>query len=174
MARGVPSIVQSDRTQREALIEDTLGLMRAAVGRALAGIGPVNKDGFPVLQHFALHYMMHDRAITQSELANLLGVSPGYVTTLIDRMEAEHLVRRTRDRSDRRKILLRVTLKGHHFHHQLHRDWGKSALPLFEGWTDEEIATFQRLLRKLAMPSGGVVDPASALATPRGGDATVK
>jgi len=129
--------------------------MRGALGRALAGAGAgPTGEGFPLLQHFALHYIMHDRpGITQTELAALLGVSPGYVTTLIDRLEQEHLVRRIRDRKDRRVIRLSVTIKGHHFHHTLHRRFPVTAIPLFEGWTDEEIATFQTLLRKLANPS---------------------
>ena len=153
--------MESSRTPREAQVEETLGLMRGALGRALAGagVGPT-KDGFPLLQHFALHYIMHDRAgVTQTELASLLGVSPGYVTTLVDRLEQDRLVKRVRDRKDRRRIRLRVTLTGHHFHHNLHRQFNPAAVPLFEGWSDEEIATFQSLLRKLAKPAQGTSAP---------------
>ncbi len=156
--------MDSARSRREALIEDTLGVMRAAMGRALSGVSlPGAREGFPILQHFALHYIMNDRGITQSELANLLGVSPGYVTTLVDRMEADRLVQRVPDRRDRRRIRLRITLRGHHFHHELHRDFGQASLPIFEGWTEEEIAAFQAFLRKLAMPIAGgrkLTDPA--------------
>ena len=167
--------MEEARGSREKLIEDTLGLMRGAIGRAMAGIDPGRpKEGFRVLEHFALHYMMHDRKMTQSELANLLGVSPGYVTTLIDRMEGERLVKRIRDRRDRRKIQLRVTLTGHHFHHHLHRQFGVTAMPLFDGWTNEEIATFQRLLRKLAMPPNVTAVPDLLAAPPRASDGTVK
>jgi DNA-binding MarR family transcriptional regulator len=147
--------VESSTTAREAQIEETLGLMRGAFGRAMAGrgVGP-GKEAFPLLQHFALHFVMNDRGgITQTELANLLGVSPGYVTTLVDRLEQDRLVKRIRDRKDRRVVRLRVTLRGHHFHHDLHRQFTIEAVPLFDGWTDEEIATFQRLLRKLANPA---------------------
>jgi DNA-binding MarR family transcriptional regulator len=167
--------VESSRTEREAKIEETLGLMRGAMGRALAGIADFSdKEGLPILQHFALHYIMFDRTMTQSELANLLGVSPGYVTTLVDRLEAERLVKRIRDRKDRRRINLRVTLAGHHFHHQLHRKFGQSAIPLFNGWTDEEITTFQILLRKLAMPPGAAEEITPALGGRHVPDGTVK
>jgi DNA-binding MarR family transcriptional regulator len=149
--------------------------MRGAMGRALAGIADFSdKEGFPMLQHFALHYIMFDRNTTQSELANLLGVSPGYVTTLVDRLEAERLVKRVRDRKDRRRINLRVTLAGHHFHHHLHRRFGQSAIPLFEGWTDDELATFQTLLRKLAMPGGPAEEIVPVSGARRVPDGTVK
>ncbi len=168
--------MESAPKSRETLIEDTLGLMRGAIGRALAGVAPSGgKDGYPILQHFALHYMMFERRITQSELANLLGVSPGYVTTLVDRMEAERLVTRVRDRRDRRRIQLRVTLRGHHFHHELHRQFGHAALPLFDGWTDEEILTFQKLLRKLAAPSAiAATEPPAPAPRRVAADGTVK
>jgi DNA-binding MarR family transcriptional regulator len=144
--------VEPSETHRETQIEEILSLMRGvtrgALGRTLSGAGSTG-DGFPLLQHFALHYIMHGRrGVTQTELAALLGVSPGYVTTLVDRLEQDHLVRRARDRKDRRVIRLSVTLKGHHFHHSLHRQFDLTAIPLFNGWTDEEIATFERLLRK--------------------------
>lgn len=149
---GDDSDVTASTGDREAQVEETLSLMRGAFGRAMAGTGGMRGEGFPILQHFALHFIMHDRGVTQTELANLLGVSPGYVTTLVDRLEAEHLVKRTRDRKDRRRVLLRVTLVGHHFHHQLHRQFNAAAIPLFDGWTEGDITTFQNLLRKLATP----------------------
>jgi DNA-binding MarR family transcriptional regulator len=145
--------VETAPISREAKIEETLGLMRGAIGRALAGSArPGQKEGFPLLQHFALHYIMGPQrgGITQTELAALLGVSPAYVTAMIDKLEAEHLVKRFRDRKDRRRIRLHVTLAGHHFHHRLHREYGHGMVPLFQGWTDEELDTFQSLLRKLA------------------------
>jgi DNA-binding MarR family transcriptional regulator len=170
--------VEPPSTRREAQIEETLGLMRGAFTRALAGrgVGP-GREAFPMLQHFALHFVMNDHAgITQTELASLLGVSPGYVTTLVDRLEQDRLVKRTRDRKDRRVVRLRATLRGLHFHHTLHRQFNIAAVPLFEGWTDEEIGTFQNLLRKLANPpvsgSAGapeLPDPDLSTADPRHG-----
>ena len=161
---GVPGDgtgVTATASDREARVEETLSLMRGAFGRAMAGTGGTRGEGFPILQHFALHFIMHDHGVTQTELANLLGVSPGYVTTLVDRLEAERLVKRTRDRKDRRRIWLRVTLRGHHFHHELHRQFNATAVPLFEGWTEEDLTTFQNLLRKLANPpSDPPTDPA--------------
>jgi DNA-binding MarR family transcriptional regulator len=148
--------VPTTATTRETLIEETLGVMRLALGRALGGPTPGGKDGFPLIQHFALHFIMDSHGVTQTELATLLGVSPGYVTALVDRLEADHLVHRRRDHEDRRKVRLRISLRGIAFHHHLHREHAHFVLPLFDGWSDAEIESFQAMLRKLVPP---VADP---------------
>jgi DNA-binding MarR family transcriptional regulator len=48
-------------------------------------------------------------AITAGQLAAAMGLSPGAVTTMLDRMEAVGYLRRVRDQDDRRKIMVELT-----------------------------------------------------------------
>ena len=43
------------------------------------------------------------------ELATATGLSPGAITTLVDRLEEDGLVRRVRDDTDRRRVLIELT-----------------------------------------------------------------
>ena len=43
------------------------------------------------------------------ELATAMGLSPGAITTLVDRLEQDGFVRRVRDDADRRRVLVELT-----------------------------------------------------------------
>jgi DNA-binding MarR family transcriptional regulator len=51
-------------------------------------------------------------ARTSAGLSKLLGVDPGFVTRLVDRLEQQGLVRRDRNRPDRRVVNLTLTEAG--------------------------------------------------------------
>ncbi|TDN62011.1 MarR family winged helix-turn-helix transcriptional regulator [Paraburkholderia sp. BL10I2N1] len=51
-------------------------------------------------------------ACTSVGLSRLLGVDPGFVTRIIDRLESQGLVRRDRDNPDRRVVNLTLTEAG--------------------------------------------------------------
>ena len=64
-------------------------------------------------------------AVTINELAKLLLIKHNSAVGLVDRLEAEGLVKRSTDPSDRRKVNLRLTAKGTRIFEQLaaaHRD----------------------------------------------------
>lgn len=48
-------------------------------------------------------------AVSAGELAEALGLSPGAITALVDRLERDGLVRRLRDPNDRRKVMIELT-----------------------------------------------------------------
>jgi DNA-binding MarR family transcriptional regulator len=50
--------------------------------------------------------------LTQSALSRLLHISPSTLVGVIDRLEDKHLVTRSRDRTDRRRIFLAATPSG--------------------------------------------------------------
>jgi DNA-binding MarR family transcriptional regulator len=47
--------------------------------------------------------------IAAGELAAATGLSPGAITTLVDRLEEDGFVRRVRDAADRRRVLIELT-----------------------------------------------------------------
>jgi DNA-binding MarR family transcriptional regulator len=50
----------------------------------------------------------HD-GMTAGELAHAASLSPGAVTTVLDRLERMHLITRTRDPADRRRVVVELT-----------------------------------------------------------------
>jgi DNA-binding MarR family transcriptional regulator len=71
------------------------------------------------------------------------------VTQLVDKLEAENLVRRSADKEDRRSVLVEVTEPGRNAH-----KCGRAALEaatqkLFEAVSPEDQSDLRRLLRKL-------------------------
>jgi DNA-binding MarR family transcriptional regulator len=54
--------------------------------------------------------LLHERgAMTAGQLAEHAGLSPGAITTVLDRLEAHDYVRRVRDPADRRRVMVEIT-----------------------------------------------------------------
>lgn len=64
-----------------------------------------------LLQYRALN-LIKDKTPTMGELCDLLYLSSSTVTELVDRLEANELVKRVRSKEDRRVIILEITEKG--------------------------------------------------------------
>jgi DNA-binding MarR family transcriptional regulator len=54
-------------------------------------------------------FLLMQHAMTAKELAGATGLTPGAVTTVIDRMESAGLARRRHDQADRRKLQVELT-----------------------------------------------------------------
>ena len=85
--------------QRFGLARDR---MRAALARR-AGISETDLD--------ALEHLEADGPLTQRELGERLSITSGAVTMLIDRLERAGWVRRGPHPTDRRSVLLQLTVK---------------------------------------------------------------
>ncbi|MEX2724698.1 MAG: MarR family winged helix-turn-helix transcriptional regulator [Candidatus Freyarchaeota archaeon] len=98
---------------------------------------------------FLYHRMLRGERVQLSELADILMVTKGNVTGLIDRLRAQNYVRRVRDKGDRRRIFVEITPEG--------LEKLKSAIPHFQNFmqklmttifTREEMMQFHKLLQK--------------------------
>ncbi len=155
-----------DSAHRQELIEELAGLFRKLAGQAFArGDGPGGKPAVPVLHHFALHAILRSGGVTQTELAKFLGVTAGHVTGVVDRLEEEGLVRRVRDRIDRRRIHLEALHRAHRFHMRLHHEMAGNLLAGFDRWTDEELEVMVTILRRLEERPPGTAHPTRSGAT---------
>ncbi len=76
--------------------QDAVGKFDEAVGRRY-GLGVAERHCLAVLV---------EGPRTASEIARDVSLSPAAVTALLDRLEARHLVKRARDKADRRKVLV--------------------------------------------------------------------
>jgi DNA-binding MarR family transcriptional regulator len=84
--------------------------------------------------------------LTAGELAEAASLSPGAVTTVLDRLERMGLVTRTRDEADRRRVLVELTPKARELAYAAYGPISGYAREYLEQLTDEEIETISRFL----------------------------
>ena len=63
-------------------------------------------------QVFMLHFIRQEDTCSVSNLAEKMEVAPSAITVMLDRLEKHGFVRRTRDRTDRRVVLIELTVFG--------------------------------------------------------------
>lgn len=100
-------------TKREQrALNAVITLMRAA--NALnAGLAAKRlADGLTMTQFAVLEALLHGGSLCQRDLAGKLLVTGANITRVIDLMERDGLVRRVRDKADRRYITIGLTPKG--------------------------------------------------------------
>jgi DNA-binding MarR family transcriptional regulator len=88
-------------------------------------------------------------ARTSAGLSKLLGVDPGFITRLVDRLEKEGLVRRDRNRPDRRVVNLTLTEAGRNLAARITEIAPTVLNRRLCGFTPQEFATLCGLLHKL-------------------------
>ena len=96
---GTPSPAEVALAMRD--FDSSLDLLDHAVAAAL-GIGRTDLR--------AMELISRDGPKTAGDIATALGLTSGAVTALIDRMEKSDLLRRTRSTTDRRQVLVELTL----------------------------------------------------------------
>ena len=85
--------------------------------------------------------------LTAGELAEAVGLSPGAVTTVIDRLEERGLVTRSRDPDDRRRVTLKMTPEANRLAWEAYGPLGEMGAPLIEQMSDKDLRTLIGFLR---------------------------
>ena len=85
--------------------------------------------------------------ITAGELAVAVGLSPGAVTTVLDRLEKRGFVTRTRDPEDRRRVTLLLTPEANRLAWEAYGPLGEMGGPFIQEISDEELKAIIRFLR---------------------------
>jgi DNA-binding MarR family transcriptional regulator len=88
---------------------------------------------------------VHD-GLTAGELAEAASLSPGAVTTVLDRLERMGFVTRTRDEADRRRVLVEMTAKARQLAFDIYGPVSAYAREYIEQLTDEQIDVISRFL----------------------------
>jgi DNA-binding MarR family transcriptional regulator len=94
---------------------------------------PWRKLDVPLAQLKSLFIIQIRENISVRDLAADLGVTPGNVTSIIDRLVGQGLVQRTENPDDRRIVMLQMTDKGRETISNIH-DMGKSQM---KRWLDK-------------------------------------
>jgi DNA-binding MarR family transcriptional regulator len=85
--------------------------------------------------------------ITAGELAVAVGLSPGAVTTALDRLEARGFVSRERDPADRRRVTLTMTPEAGRLAWEAYGPLGEMGGPFIQELSDEQLEAVIRFLR---------------------------
>ena len=103
----------------------------------------------------ALAYLERHEGISQSRLAELASIEPMALVRLLDRLQAEGLVRRERDPHDRRAHRLLLEARAQPVLRQIRELSRRARERTFAGVDADEREQFMRVLQRLADNLGG-------------------
>ncbi len=134
--------------QNEVLTHTLHRIAHALMLRADSELEQVGLSRAKVWAMIQIRYA--EEPIGISQLATGMGSGKSNATQLVDRMEAEGLVRRTQNPEDRRSVQLEVTEEGLRRLNNAEAIRGKIIEEIFSPLTQEERDTFQAIMGKLA------------------------
>jgi DNA-binding MarR family transcriptional regulator len=85
--------------------------------------------------------------LTAGELAVAVGLSPGAVTTVLDRLEERGFVTRTRDPEDRRRVTVKLTPDANRLAWEAYGPLGEMGGPMIGEFSDKELEAVIRFLQ---------------------------
>ncbi len=106
-----------------------------------------DRVGLGVTETQAVSYLAVHGDRGQTELATDLGITSGSSTALVDRLEKRGIAERYAHPSDRRRVLVRLTAKGHDVVRSSHH-W---LLAAFVDVPEEQLMEVSALLRSIAV-----------------------
>ena len=110
--------------------------------------------GLTVSQFGVLESLYHLGSMCQSDIGAKLLKSSGNITLVIDNLEKRGLVRRERDRDDRRMVIVSLTEKGRELIERIFPGHVAAILEELSILTAAEQETLGRLCRKLGKQKG--------------------
>jgi MarR family transcriptional regulator, 2-MHQ and catechol-resistance regulon repressor len=130
-------------------------LLRA--GRSvLARVEPrLATAGLTVTQFGVLEAILHKGPLSQRALGHKVLTSPGNMTDLVDKLEARGLVRRTRQKLDRRAVQVELTPAGHDLIEPLFTEHAGDIATAMGGLSGDELRQLSSLLRRLGLAAEG-------------------
>jgi DNA-binding MarR family transcriptional regulator len=139
--------IPSDATQRAWV---ALGRVSQAVQCAVEG--ELKKSGFPELSWYTVLWELEraGKPTRPKDLAVPLFILPYQLSRLVDRMEAEGLVRRILCKEDKRGHLLEPTPKGYALRKAMWAVYAPAMDEAMKGLDDKDALKLAELLNKLA------------------------
>lgn len=97
----------------------------------------------------AIYYIGESKEISQRELSGKMDVNDSSIARLLDRMEKEDIIVRTKDVQDRRTTRVSLTPKGEQLRTQLIPIATAFQNDVTDGLTAEELIVFKKVLDKM-------------------------
>jgi DNA-binding MarR family transcriptional regulator len=110
------------------------------------GAADIEKHGVRTAYYGVLYALQGGKEITPSQLRHYVLSGVSNITSLIDRMVRDGLVRRRHDEQDRRRVIISLTEKGEEASRKVvagHVDWVKNTMAVFN---EQDLLWFNRLL----------------------------
>lgn len=116
--------------------------------------GMIKQNGRKILHNYpitspqfvALQWLLEEGDLTIGELSNKISLAFSTTTDLVDRMEKNELVKRTRDQKDRRVVRIQLLDKGKVIIHEVIEKRQEYLEEVLEEFSEEEAATLNELL----------------------------
>jgi len=102
-------------------------------------------------QFYCLDAIYHLGPLTQRELGEKLSRSGGNITLVIDNLEKKHLVKRQKDKDDRRKYFIVLTKKGENFFKKLFPHQLNLLVDELNSISEKDKKELQRLCKKIGL-----------------------
>lgn len=125
-----------------------LGVTRAAENELREYLRLKHETTLPRFDVMAALYRRRE-GVTMSELSRMLLVSNGNATAVVDRLEAEGLVRRTPSEVDRRTVHVALTPEGTTAFETMAEGHEAEVARLFAGLTDDELDQMTAILKRM-------------------------
>lgn len=143
-----------DDPRTVAVLRAYVKLMRASKAVLAHVEKRLNAEGLTATQIGVLEAVLHKGKLTQRELGRKVLTSAGNMTDVIDKLEARGLVARSRVQADRRSVRVELTEAGQALIERLFPIHAGDIAAAMAGIDDAELATLERLLRKLGHAAG--------------------
>jgi len=174
--RGEAEAGYEDRQARERAHGGEFGSladrMIAVVRLIGATSGRKEIAGLSNARYELLHTVVHAGPARMGAIARRLGYSPRTLTPMVDALEAEGLLRREPDPTDRRAQRLTLTPSGYELMHRAHDERLSMATGVFSSLEPAERVTLSRLLDTILGAAGhhrqADVSPAAPSSPPGG------
>ena len=129
-------------------------LLRASRA-VLARVEPrLAASGLTTTQFGVLEAILHKGPLSQRDLSLKVLTSPGNMTDLVDKLEARGLVRRVRQKADRRAVRVELTAAGRELIEPLFAAHAGDIDAAMAGLDGAQLRELGALLRKLGLAAG--------------------
>lgn len=125
-----------------------LGVTRSAEGELREFLRVQHGTTLPRFDVMAALYRRRE-GVTMSELSRMLLVSNGNATTVVDRLEADGLVRRTPSESDRRTVFVALTAAGLQQFEVLAAGHEAEVARMFGGLSEADLEALTDILKRM-------------------------
>jgi len=132
-------------------LEDTLSYLLRTVAMKYRHYAHdvLDKDRRGVSQDLVIYHLAQQKGLNQKDLVGKLNITPASVSSIVSQMESEGLLVRIQDEKDGRKFSLSLTEKGQSLVSHVIDSWLKIQEEITKGFTEDEKATFLRLLKQV-------------------------
>lgn len=135
----------NERTQTISDLFKDFAALKHAMVKEFAGFKPP----VPPAQKEVLFMLAHNDGISLKELAEHLDITPGAATQLTEALVKSGLVSRKDDTVDRRVVHLHLSADGRKLMQKLSKARIELSRRMFDDLSDEEIASFHSVIKKM-------------------------